>query len=590
MIYFVGAGPGDPELISVKGARLLAEADCVIYAGSLVNAELLKYCKEGCEIYNSADLHLNEVIEIFKDFDKRGLNVVRLHTGDPALYGAIREQIDLLREAAIDFALCPGISSFSAAAAALECEYTLPEVSQSLIISRIAGRTPVPEKEALAKMAEHQTSMVLFLSAGHTKRVQEELLQGGYREDTPVAIVYKASWPEERVLRCQVSTLHETAEKAGIRNFALILVGDFLGDDYAKSKLYDPDFATAFRDVSTANKEKIYLLSFSQQSHLTAQKALDILTSLGHACDLKRCGSGQLNAWTLEHFAKAKALIYVGASGIAVRAIAPFVQAKTHDPAVLVIDEQGKYVIPLLSGHLGGANALARDLAEKLEAEAVITTATDRAGVFAIDDWTRSQGYYIANPEQIKHISSNLLAGKTLLVESDFPLESELPPGLKLAEEGEVTDIYLTWRRLEEKNPQALQIIVPSVQVGLGCKKGRERKIVEQVLAQACRNCDCHPLALAGFNSHELKKEEPGILELAESLNLPFRTYTAEELNEVEVRNLHHSDFVKSVTGTDNVSERSALRSGANTLLCPRFAEEGVTVALALEEIKIQFN
>ena len=250
MVNFVGAGCGAPDLITLRGAELLRSADVIIYAGSLVNPELLKYAKEGCEIYNSAKMTLDEVIEVIEKSEKDGKNTVRLHTGDPSVYGAIREQMDRLDALKIYYAVCPGVSSFCGAAAALRAEYTLPDISQSVIITRMAGRTPVPDRESIRSFAAHKATMVVFLSAGMTEKLQEELIAGGYCEDTPAAIVYKASWPDEKVMRCTFGTLHKTAEENGIKNLALITVGGFLGDEYSLSKLYDPAFTTAFRKGS----------------------------------------------------------------------------------------------------------------------------------------------------------------------------------------------------------------------------------------------------------------------------------------------------------------------------------------------------
>lgn len=247
MVHFVGAGCGAEDLITLRGANQIEQADVIIYAGSLVNPALLKRAKSGCRVYNSAEMTLEEVLNVIYDAEKSGLDTVRLHTGDPSLYGAIREQIDALKENGISYDITPGVSAFSGAAAALEAEYTLPDVSQSLIITRAAGRTPVPERESIASFAAHKASMAIYLSAGLTRKLQTELIEGGYAADTPAAIVYKASWPEEKVFRCTVSTIDETAKQNGIKNTALIVVGDFLGEEYQRSKLYDPDFETAFR-------------------------------------------------------------------------------------------------------------------------------------------------------------------------------------------------------------------------------------------------------------------------------------------------------------------------------------------------------
>lgn len=247
MVHFVGAGSGAPDLITLRGARLLGEADVVIYAGSLVNPELLTLTKPGCELHDSAKLTLEEDIALVEAAERMGKTTVRLHTGDPSIYGAVREQFDELAKRGIAFDVCPGVSSFCGAAAALRAEYTLPNVSQTVIITRAAGRTPVPERESIRSLAAHGATMVLFLSTALTETLQGELLAGGYAAETPAAIVYKATWPEEKIFRCTVGTLHETAEENGLRKTALIVVGGCLGEEYLRSMLYHPDFTTEYR-------------------------------------------------------------------------------------------------------------------------------------------------------------------------------------------------------------------------------------------------------------------------------------------------------------------------------------------------------
>ena len=247
MVKIIGAGPGAKDLITVRGMRALQEADVIIYAGSLVNEELLEYAKKECEIYNSAYMNLDEVIDVIVKAEQAGKKVVRLHTGDPSIYGAIREQIEVLATHGIRCEICPGVSSFLAAAAALNCEYTVPEVSQTVILTRMEGRTPVPEKEKLSLLAQHGASMAVFLSAGHLKELQEQLCEGAYTPDTPCAIVYKASWPEERTMRCPLGNLARCGKEAGISQTALVMVGNFLGDVYDRSCLYDPAFTTKYR-------------------------------------------------------------------------------------------------------------------------------------------------------------------------------------------------------------------------------------------------------------------------------------------------------------------------------------------------------
>ena len=264
MIYFIGAGPGAADLITVRGKELLEEADLIIYAGSLVNPALLKYAKPECVIMNSAVMTLEEVIAAMVPAAQEGKLVVRLHTGDPSVYGAHREQMDLLKSYNLDFEVVPGVSSFCAAAAALKAEYTLPEVSQSVIITRMEGRTGVPPKQKIKDYAKHHATMVIFLSAGMLEKLQKELISGGYGADEPAAIVYKASWPDEKVFRCTVGTIAETAAANDVKNLALITVGGFLGSAYERSELYNPTFETGFRK---ADASKLQIKPVSKTHH-----------------------------------------------------------------------------------------------------------------------------------------------------------------------------------------------------------------------------------------------------------------------------------------------------------------------------------
>lgn len=247
-VYFIGAGPGDPELITVKGQRLIAEADVIIYAGSLVNPEILKYGRKDAEVYNSATMNLDEVLDVEIRAVRAGKTVARVHTGDPAIYGAIQEQMDGLRAAGIeDFEVIPGVSSFLASAAALKQEYTLPNVSQTIIITRMEGRTPMPPKEKLVSLAQHQATMCIFLSVQAIDQVMKQLTDGGYAPDTPVAIVVRATWPDQKILRGTIATIADIIHEAGVTRQAMIIVGRVLDSEYDLSKLYDSKFTTLFR-------------------------------------------------------------------------------------------------------------------------------------------------------------------------------------------------------------------------------------------------------------------------------------------------------------------------------------------------------
>lgn len=248
MIYFIGAGPGDPELLTIKGKKLIDQADVIIYAGSLVNKKVLSGAKEGAKIYNSASMTLEEVLEVMKDAHERGWDVARVHTGDPAIFGAHREQMDALDKMGIPHKVIPGVSSFLAVSAALQKEYTLPGVSQTVILTRMEGRTPVPPKEKLQDLAKHNSTMVIFLSVGMIEQLSE-ILSKEYRKDTPVAVVYKASWEDQKIVIGTLETIAKKVKEAGITKTALTVVGDFLGDEYELSKLYDKTFSHEFRSA-----------------------------------------------------------------------------------------------------------------------------------------------------------------------------------------------------------------------------------------------------------------------------------------------------------------------------------------------------
>lgn len=246
-VYFIGAGPGDPELITLKGVKAIQQAGIVIYAGSLVNPEILRYAREDAEIFNSASMDLEEVLAVMERGVREGKMIARVHTGDPAIYGAIQEQMDALAEKGITFEVIPGVSSFLAAAAALQQEYTLPEVTQTVILTRMEGRTPVPGREKLSELAKHGTTMCIFLSVHAISDVVDQLLEG-YGKDTPIAVIQKASWPEQKIVRGTLGDIADKVTAAGISKTALIIVGDVFRGQYEKSKLYDPGFTHGYRE------------------------------------------------------------------------------------------------------------------------------------------------------------------------------------------------------------------------------------------------------------------------------------------------------------------------------------------------------
>lgn len=630
MVHFVGAGPGACDLITVRGMNRIKEADVIIYAGSLVNPALLSYAKADCEIYNSAHMTLEDVVSVMREAEAAGKGTVRLHTGDPSVYGAIREQMDLLDECGIAYDVCPGVSAVFGAAASLACEYTLPDVTQTLILTRAEGKTPVPEKENLRSLAAHRASLVLYLSSGLARKVRQDLLFGGYAEDTPVAVVYKATWPEEKIIRTTLAKLPEDMEAAGITKTALIIVSPALGSVYEKSRLYDAAFATEYRGATEiafpAGIRRVLLITCSVRGYATMQKLAKKLENISGAEIITKVKCEALpevsmketvKACVDEYFEQVDAIVFVTASGIAVRSVAEHLTHKSKDPAIVCMDELGKHVISLVSGHAGGANALTQMLADVMWATPVITTATDVEGQFAIDDYAREHNLVVTDWAKAKAISAEVLAtgAKPVWVDEAEVSQEEEKNACEIRKEQKSTGIdgcenEINVQELQigshqviitpqdgSVDVQTLQLIPRCIVAGVGCKKGTPVDKIEHAVQDAFAKAGLRMEALCAVVSIDLKKEEAGLLEFCETRNVPFETYAAEELQAVP-GTYSASEFVSGVTGVDNVCERSAVKyaseHGMNQgeqllgrqakhgeLLLRKQAYGGVTVALA---------
>ena len=619
MVHFVGAGPGACDLITVRGMNRIKEADVIIYAGSLVNPELLSYAKADCKIYNSAHMTLDAVVDVMREAEAAGKGTVRLHTGDPSVYGAIREQMDLLDEYGIAYDVCPGVSAVFGAAASLACEYTLPDVTQTLILTRAEGKTPVPEKENLRSLAAHRASLVLYLSSGLARKVRQELLIGGYAEDTPVAVVYKATWPEEKIIRTTLAKLPEDMEAAGITKTALIIVSPALGSIYEKSKLYDAAFATEYRGATEialpAGIRRVLLITCSVRGYATMQKLAKKLENISGAEIIAKVKCEALPEVSMRetvkacvdvYFEQVDAIVFVTASGIAVRSVAEHLTHKSKDPAIVCMDECSKHVISLVSGHAGGANALTQMLADVMWATPVITTATDVEGQFSIDDYAREHNLVVTDWAKAKAISAEVLAtgAKPVWVDEAEVSQEEEKNACEIRKEQKSTGIdgcenEINVQELQigshqviitpqdgSVDVQTLQLIPRCIVAGVGCKKGIPVDKIEHAVQDAFAKAGLRMEALCAVASIDLKKEEAGLLEFCETRNVPFEAYTAEELQAVS-GTFSASEFVTGVTGVDNVCERSAVKyaseHGANDgeLLLRKQAQDGVTVALA---------
>lgn len=589
-ITFVGAGPGAVDLITLRGAAVLDEADLVIYAGSLVNEKLLERAAKA-ELVNSAKLSLNEVLERMVSGFRSGKRVVRLHTGDPAIYGAVSEQYRELDRLGIPYDVVPGVSSVFAAAAELKVELTMPELSQSVILTRAEGRTPVPEREAIEVLAAHGATMCLYLSVGEMERLVERLRAGGLPPETPAAVVYRASWPNQKIVRGVLADIAAKVADAGIKRQALIVVGRVLERDGALSKLYDDSFATGYRNAggSAAFPGRVGVFALTAAG---AHKAAEIAAGLedaeivlpGKYADL--APAPRLVCYPDGEFSEAFArgwneydgLVMVMASGIVVRHVAQLCRAKGSDPAVVVCDAAGNYAVSLLSGHLGGANRLAAAVARITGGRPVITTATDNCGLMAFDELAARHGYRVANPELLKTFSAEMLDGERF----DLAIPQELferyyagNPQFRFA--GDTPEITIR----STHSGHVLRLVPRRYALGIGCRRGASADSIDALSSRILKERNLCWEAIAVVASAELKREEPGLLAFAQSRRIALRFFRADELNAVDVPN--PSAAALAHLGICSVSEAAALLAAGpgSRLVVEKTAAECVTVALA---------
>lgn len=603
LVTFVGAGPGAEDLITVRGLRALEEADLVLYAGSLVNPAHLTRCKPGCECLDSAPMTLGEQVEVMSRAALAGKSVVRLHTGDPALYGAINEQIRCLAENDVASSIVPGVSSVFAAAAALGCELTCPDVSQSVVLTRTPGRTPMPEGEDPAAFARTGAMLVFFLSTGNIDGLMRRLLQEGQlTADTPAAVVYRASWPDERILRGTVGDIARKVEEAGFGRQALIFVGRALEASGGASRLYGADFSHGYRNHLAAEDfdGRCALYTFTDRGVTRAQEiaaglclpAVIHSTRPGQAEGIIHTPGATFTTHLTANWARFDAHIFIGATGIAVRTIAPLLRDKISDPAVLACAESGSHVVSLTAGHLGGANRLARRVARITGGQAVVSTATDVNGLPAFDEVAALEHARILNTEAIRTLNAALLAGDSIafcgpravfdrhFVSTGHIVFTEVPEA--------VTARYAVIWDAEGSLPQGvehLDITSRAFVLGVGCRcsvaPDKLRRIAEDYLLRLGLTKE----NIAAIASCDIKANEPAILALGELWQTPLAFHDVAALVAVPVPT--PSEKVRSKIGTGSVCEAACLLSagyGTATpprLYAPKTVFEDVTLALS---------
>ncbi len=603
-IYFIGAGPGDPDLLTLKAQKLIAAANVVIYAGSLVNPAVLAHAPANAQIHNSAKLTLEQQVELMRVAVTAGQTVARLHTGDPTIYGATLEQMRELDKLGLPYTVVPGVSSAFAATAALKTELTAPNQTQTIIFTRLGGQTPVPEAENLRSLAAHRSSMVLFLSTGMIARVVEELTAAGYAAETPVAVVFRASWPDELVVRGTLATIAGQLESAEITHQALIIISPVLspqGRQVEDSHLYGTAFAPAQRrdtpaiialtrtGTDTGRRLRALLpnsVLYAPERFLTpadqAGGAIGYATSVRQVLQL---------AFNQHH-----ALICLMAAGIVVRDLAPVLRSKHTDPAVVVLDEQGRHAVSLLSGHKGGANALAEQVAHLLGGLAVLTTASDGQQLPALDLLGRDTGWQLEQKEALTAVIAALVNGESVAVWQDAGsadwLPSPLPPNLACYDSFEAlraaapaAALLITARQIPADwlaaGPPIVIYRPPCLVVGVGCNRGTAATEILQNVRTTLAEAGLVAAGVAAVATIEDKQDEIGLLEMCERQNWPLKIFSREQIAAVE--NLPTpSEWAHKALGVAGVAEPAALlAANATELLVAKQKYANVTVAVA---------
>ena len=620
-VVFAGAGPGAVDLVTLRCQQAIREADIIIYAGSLVNPEVLQWRHPHCLLHDSASLSLPEVVGIMLEAVRRQQKVLRLHTGDTSMYGAITEQMNELDTAGIDYQVIPGVSSVFAAAAALKAELTLPGISQTVVLGRRAGRTPVPEREKISSLATHQTTMGLFLSVADMDGLVADLIAGGYAPDTAVAVVYRATWPDERIVRGSLATISQKVKNAGIGRQAMILVGDVLKRQGELSRLYAPEFSHGYRQgQKPEDSEKIVpgLTSQPAVQEFNGSVAIYALTVPGYtlarrlasflpgAVFLSRRGAtadvvpgctvfppGDFTRVVEENWDRHDGHIFIMAAGIVMRRVCPLLRDKTVDPAVVVMDEKGSFAISLLSGHIGGANRLARLVARHAGGEAVITTATDVQGLTAFDELAARHGWMIENPKMIKVFNSLLLSREPIGVCCPVELFQRFFSGndclaqvavMELpAEDLPFQGLVVIDDGLSQKKISGLPLLKlrrPALAIGIGCRRGVAENEIYAAVSDVLSGLGYDLSLVQTLASIDVKSNEEGLLAFGRSCGCSIIFYPAAELESVSVPT--PSTKVQSVVGSPSVCEAAALLAGGGKLLIPKQVCGRVTVAVAV--------
>ena len=624
-VVFIGAGPGAPGLLTLDAVAALRAAERVLYADSLVSPEIAQFVRPGIPFVGTKDRHLDDIVDEMIAAARNGQHVARVHSGDPALYGAITEQIAALRAAAVPYRIIPGVSSVFAAAAALGVELTVPDVAQTIIITRAGGRTGMPDGETLRALAAHRTSLAILLGITRVRQLVEELLAGGYPPQTAAAALYRVSWPDEGIARGTLADIAEQVKMTGWTRQAVLLVGDAIDpanqDGRHRSHLYDATYTHRFRRAARAAADARPTAPIPPMTPVSMPQSADLAvvaltrngTALGHrvarelrstlyaparfAPDGSTPYQGPVAEMIRVLWHTQTRMLLIMPVGVAVRSLAPLLADKRSDPGVVAMDEAGQFAVSITSGHLGGANALARTVAGLVGAQAVITTASDVQGVPALDLLGRAFGWRIATPSMLTRASAALVNGEPVgvfqeagsrawLSEPEAAVLHFVPDLTTLTDAIYTAALVITYRGddtlPDEVRAKAVIYHPACLSVGIGCERGvTETEVMSAVTATLA----AHGLATEAIRDYatiDVKRDEAGLLAYAATMNRPLRFFPADALNRPVVPN--PSAAAMRTVGAQGVAEPAALLAAeTRTLLVEKHVQGRVTVAVALE-------
>jgi precorrin-4 C11-methyltransferase len=614
-VYVVGAGPGDPDLMTVRARRVLEAAGLVLYADSLVDPRIFDMVADSAEVRGTSGMTLEPIVARMVEAARAGIVVARVHSGDPGVYGAVAEQLARLEDAGVPWEIVPGVPSPMAAAAALGCEMTVPSVAQSIVFCRVAGRTPMPDGQDLRAHARPGVSLCVFLSAAYGAELVAALREGGVSDDTPAVIAEKVSWPDERISDGTVGDVEQRLRDMGVRRHALVLVGPAFAraSTRLRSSLYSPTHAHVFRprgeaaDSARRDRDRVVIYAITAAGASVAQRVAPAIGARVHLPERLAATApgavaepGSARAVVARLMGEAGGVVLVMATGAAVRLAAPHLEDKLRDPSVVAVDDRGRYAVPLAGAHAGGGNELARRVAAAIGATAVVTTASDGRSWPALDDLAAHRGWRVEDPRQLAHAGAALLDGDPvgLVQECGDPVDDAgtWPDTLRRfggveALQRNVSSlraaIVVSDRAIGDVPPGWLLLRPPTLVLGIGCESGVSRAEVVAAVDATLDDGGVSPLSVAVVATLDRKATEPALVALCNERGWRLEGHRAEILRDIDVPT--PSAVVDGAVGTPSVSEAAALHEGGDgaTLVAPKQVHGRVTVAVARRAVGV---